>query len=109
MLRTGQRPNGYVDPYPHDDFEHASWSEVWEHVKATLPGWRAESGLGALQADGGRLLRLRSHGAPDLAHKIVYLDADGSFVDVAKDDSMGGWWPGNVTLADGRVVRWGGP
>lgn len=82
----------------------ASWPEVWAYVKATSPGWRVEAPMGALQADGGRLLRLRSHGQPEVRTKAVYLDADGSFVEVAEDQSMGGWWPGSVTLVDGRVI-----
>lgn len=76
-----------------------TWSEVWEHVKKNLPEWRAEQPLGVVQADGGRLVMLRRFKAAENEKKLVYLEADGSFVEVVAEDSAG-----HVTLADGRIV-----
>ncbi len=79
------------------------WAEIWEHVKATRPTWRLEPPLGPLQPDGGRLVLLRPFKAPGgpLRSTLFYLEADGSFVDVASEEAMSG----RVVLADGRVIE----
>lgn len=83
-----------------------TWERVWNHVKSQRPALRAVPPLGPPQADGGRLVLVRQQGAAkagDLRPALVYLDANGDFIDVAREDSMSG----RVELVDGRVIDGG--
>jgi hypothetical protein len=79
-----------------------TWERVWHHVKEQRPNWRLTPPMGVVQPDGGRLLLLLRHGgaaAGELRPLLVYLEADGSFVDVVREEPM----TGRVELTDGRI------
>ncbi len=78
----------------------ATWAELWGHVKTTLPEWRLESSGGFLPEHGGRLLLLRKRGVEPVS-KLIFLKADGMFVDVTKETDHGF----RVELADGPVIQ----